>query len=114
MCPFNNTAVPKSGGCQNNRPNAVLDGGHTSAAITTAKVQQNTASIRISSPFFFSNKITTPVIYDTVRLLLIFHFWVQIIFQLNASHAAARRLFDNVWTCLRCSHAAERGSRRGR
>lgn len=105
MCPFNNTAVPKSGGCQNNRPNAVLDGGHTSAAITTAKVQQNTASIRISSPCIYSNKITTPVIYDTTVVYYI---------QLNASHAAARRLFDNVWTCLRCSHAAERGSRRGR
>lgn len=51
QCPFNNTEVPTSGGCQNNRPNAVLDGGHTSAAIATAKVQQNTASIRlISSP----------------------------------------------------------------
>ena len=53
MCPFNNTEVPKSGGCQNNRPNTVLDGGHTSAAITTAKVQQNTASIRISSPCIY-------------------------------------------------------------
>lgn len=60
-------------------------------------------------PLYYSN-ITPPV---DLRIICLINLGPNYI-PLNASHAAARRLFDNVWTCLRCSHAAERGSRRGR